>query len=407
MHRDWQPIEEVIGVVLNRLSRRLDDRLVTTHLDPDLPLVAFDDLLIQQVLMNLLENAIKFAPAGTPIDISASANDKQLVVEVADRGPGLPGEDSQRIFEKFYRAPASANRSGVGLGLAVCRGIVELHGGRIWAENRVGGGAVFRFTLPRQGSPPHCRRWSRQPRSHGSTLVNTPHEDDPQGAKVLLIEDEQEIRRFLRVTLATRRYQLIESTTGQAGLLAAAKQRPDVVILDLGLPDMDGLEVISKLREWSRVPIVVLSARGQEQDKVLALDAGADDYLTKPFGVDELLARMRVALRHASHGTGTEASVFEVDELRVDLGRRQVFVRGAETHLTPIEYRILAQLIQHAGKVVTHKQLLKDVWGPDSVYETNYLRVYMTQLRRKIEENPARPKYLLTEPAVGYRLRAE
>lgn len=226
------------------------------------------------------------------------------------------------------------------------------------------------------------------------------------GPRILLIEDEQEIRRFLRLSLASQGYQLLEAETGQSGLLAAATQQPDLVILDLGLPDIDGLTVLGRIREWSRLPIIILSARGQERDKVLALDAGADDYLTKPFGVDELLARLRAALRRSASGDQAEP-MFEVGELRVDRSRRQVFVRGEETHLTPIEYRILSVLVHHAGKVVTHKQLLKDVWGPDCVYETHYLRVFMNQLRRKIEQEPARPSYLLTEPGVGYRLRSE
>jgi two-component system KDP operon response regulator KdpE len=184
-----------------------------------------------------------------------------------------------------------------------------------------------------------------------------------------------------------------------------ADEHPDLVLLDLGLPDMDGLAVIRKLRGWSQVPIIVVSARGQEADKVKALDAGADDYLTKPFSVVELQARMRVALRHADkdHNEAGEP-VFTQGDLRVDLEHRQVFVREKEVHLTPIEYRILTTLIKHAGKVVTHRQLLKEVWGPDSVLETHYLRVYMTHLRRKIEADPAQPQFVLTDPGIGYRL---
>ncbi len=225
------------------------------------------------------------------------------------------------------------------------------------------------------------------------------------GPIILVVEDEQEIRRFLRVSLVGHGYRIVEAATGKEGLLQAATQRPEVVLLDLGLPDMDGMDLIAEVRAWSRVPIVVLSARGQEQDKVKALDAGADDYLTKPFGVSELLARLRVALRHASKGPSGDP-VFEVEGLRVDLPRRQVFVHGGEVHLTPIEWRLLAVLVGSAGKVVTHRQLLKEVWGPDCVFETHYLRVYMTQLRRKIEDDPAQPRHLLTEPGVGYRLAA-
>jgi two-component system, OmpR family, KDP operon response regulator KdpE len=225
---------------------------------------------------------------------------------------------------------------------------------------------------------------------------------------VLLIEDEPAMRRFLRAALVGHGYRLVEAETGAAGLTEAATRNPDVVLLDLGLPDMDGLEVTRRLREWARTPIIVISARGQEKDKVMALDAGADDYLTKPFGVGELLARMRVAERHAEAAAGApEEPVFEVGGIRVDLAKREVFVEGALTRLTPTEYRLLTALIRHAGKVLTHRQLLKEAWGAAYQAETQYLRVYMGQLRHKLEPDPARPRYLVTEPGVGYRLRIE
>lgn len=221
---------------------------------------------------------------------------------------------------------------------------------------------------------------------------------------VLLIEDEPQMRRFLRVSLTGNGFRLHESEAGQDGLVQAATRNPDVILLDLGLPDMDGLDVTARLREWTRTPIIVISARGQEQDKVDALDAGADDYLTKPFGVEELLARIRVALRHREPADRPEP-VFVLDGLRVDLHRRQVFVDDREVHLTPIEYKLLVTLIRYAGRVVTHNQLLKEVWGPAYGHQTQYLRVYMGQLRHKLEADAARPRYLLTEPAVGYRLK--
>ena len=225
--------------------------------------------------------------------------------------------------------------------------------------------------------------------------------------KILLIEDEAEIRRFLRVSLVGHDFRLVEAATGKEGVQRAADEQPELVILDLGLPDIDGMEVIRQVRGWSQVPIVILSARGQEQEKVQALDAGADDYLTKPFSVSELLARIRVALRHAVQASGAAPdAIFELDGLRVDLARRQVFVGGQEIHLTPIEYRLLTTMVKYAGRVVTHRQVLREVWGPDCIYETHYLRVYMAQLRRKLEADPARPRFLLTEPGVGYRLAA-
>lgn len=224
---------------------------------------------------------------------------------------------------------------------------------------------------------------------------------------VLLVEDEAQMRRFLRASLSASGFKLIEATTAAEGLSLAASHNPELILLDLGLPDEDGVSVTRKLREWTRTPIIIISARGRESSKVEALDAGADDYLTKPFGVSELLARMRVALRHAVQSSGAPAPVFEVGALQLDLARREVKLDGKEVHLTPLEYRLLSLLAQHAGKVLTHGHILKEVWGPGHAEQTHYLRVYMAQLRRKLEADPARPRLLMTEPGVGYRLRDE
>jgi two-component system KDP operon response regulator KdpE len=226
--------------------------------------------------------------------------------------------------------------------------------------------------------------------------------------RVLLIEDDLHIRRFLRASLVTQGYELLEAETGREGLALAASHVPDLVLLDLGLPDMEGSEVIRQLRGWSGAPIIILSARGQERDKIANLDAGADDYLTKPFGVGELLARMRVALRRAGPvGEGKPEAGFTLGNIKVDLERRQVFRNDQEVHLTPIEYKLLSVLIRHRGKVVTHRQLLKEVWGPAHTEQNPYLRIFILNLRRKLEDDPTRPTYLLTEPGVGYRLRDE
>ncbi|HET7041050.1 MAG TPA: response regulator [Gemmatimonadales bacterium] len=224
---------------------------------------------------------------------------------------------------------------------------------------------------------------------------------------ILLIEDEPPMRRFLSAALGASEYELVEAVTAREGLAQAAGRTPDVILLDLGLPDRDGLAVTKELRGWSDVPIIVLSARGQESDKVAALDAGADDYLTKPFAVGELLARIRVALRHRQRGGTGDDPTFTVGGLVVDQARRRVTVDGVEVRLTPTEYKVLQVLVRHAGRVLTHRQLLREVWGAHTVEQVHNLRVHMAQVRRKIESDPARPRYLLTETGVGYRLAEE
>lgn len=223
---------------------------------------------------------------------------------------------------------------------------------------------------------------------------------------ILAVDDEAPIRKFLRAGLEGHGYTLIEAASGQEALAQAAMRVPDLMLLDLGLPDTDGFEVVRRVREWSSMPIVVISARGQEGDKIRALDAGADDYVTKPFSMGELLARIRVALRHrARGGAPSEDGVFEAGDVKLDLARRRVTVRGADVRLTPIEYRLLATLARHPGRVLTHEQLLREVWGPAHTAQHHYLRVYMAQLRGKLERDPARPELLITETGVGYRLR--
>jgi two-component system KDP operon response regulator KdpE len=222
---------------------------------------------------------------------------------------------------------------------------------------------------------------------------------------VLVIEDEVPIRRFLKTALEGRGFKLLEAATGTQGLEMAARENPDIILLDLGLPDIDGLEVIRRVREWANYPIIVISARGRDADKVEALDTGADDYLTKPFSVEELTARLRVAVRHLTQSrVGKAEPVVQTGELRVDLAGRMVWVGSEEIHLTPIEFKLLAVLVRHSGRVVTQKQLLKEVWGHGSDEQGHYLRNYIHHLRHKLEADPARPVYLRTEPGVGYRL---
>jgi two-component system KDP operon response regulator KdpE len=235
------------------------------------------------------------------------------------------------------------------------------------------------------------------PVSNGKNVSNLP--------RILVVDDEKAIQRFLHTAMDTGEFSLHQAENGHAALAAAATVRPDIILLDLGLPDMDGIEVIRRIREWSQVPIIVLSVREREDDKVAALDAGADDYLTKPFGIAELLARMRAALRRSLRQV--PEPVYRIDELEVDLTRRRVLARGEEVQLTPTEYELLRLFVVHAGKVLTHGQILKRIWGVAYIDQPHVLRVNISNLRKKIEIDPARPRYILTEPGVGYRLKAD
>lgn len=223
---------------------------------------------------------------------------------------------------------------------------------------------------------------------------------------VLIIEDEQPIRRFLKASLSSEGYRVSEATSGDEGLRMATLQPPDLVILDLGLPDLDGQDVLVRLRQWYVSPIIVLSARDQEQQKIKALDNGADDFVTKPFGVGELLARMRTAMRHAC-STDHVSTTMTVGDIRVDLAARLVYRQNQVVHLTPLEYKLFATMLKHAGKVLTHRFLLREVWGPQDSQENHYLRVFVASLRRKLESDASRPRYILTEQGVGYRLAVD
>ncbi|WP_158899409.1 two-component system response regulator KdpE [Burkholderia sp. L27(2015)] len=227
--------------------------------------------------------------------------------------------------------------------------------------------------------------------------------NDP-GVNVVLIEDEKQIRRFVKAALEAEGITVHEADTGQRGLIEAATRKPDLIIVDLGLPDTDGLDVIRELRGWTELPVIVLSARSQESEKVAALDAGADDYLSKPFGVSELMARIRAHLRRRNQGGAAETPVVRFGAVEVDLALRQVRRDGEAVHLTPLEYRLLATLVRHAGRVLTHRQLLRDVWGPSHVESNHYLRIYMGHLRQKLERDATQPEHIVTETGVGYRL---
>jgi two-component system KDP operon response regulator KdpE len=227
------------------------------------------------------------------------------------------------------------------------------------------------------------------------------------GSKILIVDDEPQIRRFLRASLSAHDYEVIEADNAANAIKIITVEKPDLVVLDLGLPDMDGLEVIERVREWSQVPILVLSIRADESDKIAALDRGADDYITKPFGMGELMARMRAALRHRQQSEGESAPVVALGDITVDLAKRQVTRQGQPVKLSKKEYELLRVLVSHPGKVMTHQQLLREIWGDAYVEETQYLRVYVGQLRQKLETDPGRPHLIITEPGVGYRVQGE
>jgi two-component system KDP operon response regulator KdpE len=227
------------------------------------------------------------------------------------------------------------------------------------------------------------------------------HDPTKPSNAVLVIDDEPQIRRLLRVMLEANGYKVFDAATGRDGIVQAAQCRPEIILLDLGLPDLEGVEVLKRIREWSRVPVIILSVRDREHDKIAALDAGADDFVTKPFGSGELLARLRTTLRR-SQPPSAEA-IFRTGNLEINLSTRSVRKNGQEVKLTPTEYALLRRLVVHAGKVLTHRQLLTEIWGPNAVEQTQYLRVHVAHLREKLEDNAARPQFLITEPAVGYR----
>ncbi len=383
INRDWVDIRELFDRAVALAKRRGAAQHFEVAVEPELPFAAADPILLDQVLANVIGNAVRYAGPAARILLEARADADAVILAVTDDGPGIPPAVLPHVFEKFVRALRPAGDAGEGSGLGLAS-----QGHR------------------RGPSRLDCRCKSRRDRARDAIR-------DPAAAtggaamsgltRVLVVDDEPAIHRFLTPALVANDYEVLRAETGDEALRRIAAEAPDVIVLDLGLPDVDGKDVIARVREWSDVPIVVLSARDREAEKIAALDRGADDFVNKPFGVGELMARLRAALRHRMQRAG-ETPIVRIDGLEIDVPRRRVCREGREIRLTPKEFELLALLARHAGKVVTHKQLLHAVWGPAHEEDTQYLRVYVGQLRQKVEADQSEPAVILTEPGIGYRL---
>ena len=387
VNRDLVDVADVVQGAVERSRKAFPKQPVKVSLAANLPFVRGDDKLLEQVLFNLLDNAHKYA-GDTGATVHARQEGAEVVLSVTDEGPGIKPAELERIFEKFYRGGrADGRKAGTGLGLSICRRLVEAMGGTIVAQ-----------------SPAVRRRGARIRRAPSRRAGrDSPAETDRmKEPRVLVVDDEPQIQRFLTVALSAAGYEVQTAETGAQALRLAATGAPDLIVLDLGLPDRDGKDVLRDIRQFSKTPVVVLSARDREADKIQALDLGADDYVEKPFGIGELTARLRAALRHAAHEAQPVQRV-EIDGVAMDFDKRLVTRDGAPIKLTPKEYDLLAILFRNAGRVVTHRQILAAVWGPAHSEDTQYLRVFIGQLRAKIERDPTAPKIVKTEPGVGYR----
>jgi two-component system KDP operon response regulator KdpE/two-component system response regulator VicR len=398
LRRDLVQPEHLIQGVLRQLRDRLSGLRVQTDLAPSLPQVSADARRIEQVLFNLLDNARKFSPPGGVITVHATHVGNTVTIGVRDQGPGIPYSERSRIFERFYQLAHTTTRNvgGSGLGLAICKAIVEAHGGHIRAEDAPGDGTDFIFSLP---AVPETEARVDMPRAN---VLVQPRMGTTQ---VLVVDDDPALRRLLETNLPDAGYQVHTAVEAQAALETVIKQSPDIILLDIMLPGMDGFTLCKQLREWTSVPIIMLTARAAEKDVVLGLQLGADDYVTKPFRPNELSARIDAVLRRAQLDLPPGSpSIIQVDRLTIDLAQRRVTVDGTEVALTPIEYQILAYLARHAGQVLTHGQILQEVWGEGYGAENHYLWVHIAHLRQKLEPDSRRPRYVLTERGVGYRL---
>ena len=385
--RQWVAPSDIVDASIAQLGPVLSQR--TLRIDADAAAeVLVDPRLTSSAFAHVLENAAAYSPAETPIDIRAWTDDDGLHLSVRDHGPGLDAEELHHLFERFHRGRAGRTHAGgTGMGLAISRGLLAAEAGRIW-------GRTPATAAP--ASPSRCRHPS----------APSPGRCPDMPARILLVDDEPAILAAMGPMLRSRGYDVSTAMSGRAALEGIERTDPDLIVLDLGLPDIDGIEVCRLVRDGRSTPIIVLSARGGERDKVAALDAGADDYVTKPFGAEELLARIRVALRRTEAAPGPGPEIVRGD-LLIDRDRHRVTRDGLELRLTPKEFELLVFLAQHAGRVLTHRAILKAIWGPHAVDQPEHLRVLVGSLRRKLERDPSRPRYIVTEPWVGYRFDAD
>ncbi|MDP9311654.1 MAG: ATP-binding protein [Chloroflexota bacterium] len=387
----------LVRSVVRQAGERMPGLIVQADLPQPLPTVGADADRIEQVLFNLLDNARKFAPAGSVITVRAVPEPDVIRFSVRDQGPGIPVIDHERIFDRFYQStpPSTGVAHGTGLGLAICKALVEAHGGQIWVDGEVTNGTLIAFTLPRTPAL--------------TETVDSPatpmHRAAFETAHILVVDDESAVRQMLVGSLRNAGYVAHAVAEGQAALEYVGAEQPDLVVLDLMLPGQDGFAILRQIRDWSNVLVLMLTASPESQNVVRGLQLGADDYVTKPFSMNEFLARVAALLRRRNDPLVPEAApIFHNDLLQIDFGRRTVKVAGKPVDVTPTEFRLLAVLAHHAGQVLTHKQLLQQVWGPEFDGESQYLWVHIGRLRQKIELNPKSPQVILTERGVGYRM---
>ena len=388
--REWSSLEEIVHAAADQIPGGGFE----LAFEPGLPLVNADGAQLERALVNVLENA-KGHSAGEPVSVHGRAVGSRLVLRIVDRGIGVPQSELERIFEPFYRGESarSSGRGGSGLGLAIARGFVTANGGTIRAESLPSQGTAVVIELPVEVQPSGAAAAGSTGANRGGAM---------NGPRVLVCDDEPQIIRALRVVLRDAGFVVVAASDGEEALDHAAVQPPDAAIIDLVLPDIDGVEVTRRLREWTTVPIIVLSAVGDEVEKVRALDAGADDYVTKPFGPKELVARLQATMRRA--GSVADEPLLVTGGLEVDLAARVVRRAGEEIHLTPIEFELMAALARSPGRLLTHRALLTEVWGPGHADETAVLRTHIANLRRKIDPDGTLSP-IRTDPGVGYRLK--